>query len=71
MHYMARSMKGVKEAPFEPPPGITMVPMGSETKDGKPAVEYIYSENVGNAVQGPSALREANKPSEEVKNQIF
>jgi penicillin-binding protein 1A len=71
MHYMARSMKGVKEAPFEPPAGITLVPLGGETKDGKPAFEYIYSENVGNAALGPSALREANKPSEEVKNQIF
>ena len=71
MHYMARSMKGVKEATFEAPAGITMVPLGGETKDGKPVVEYIYSENVGNAGEGPSALREANKPSEEVKNQIF
>jgi penicillin-binding protein 1A len=71
MYYMARSMKGVKETPLEPPTGITLVPLGSETRDGKPAVEYIYSENAGNEAQGPSALREANKPSEEVKNQIF
>lgn len=72
MYYMAKSMKGVKEAPFEPPQGVVSIPLGGElTKDGKQAYEYVYAENVGNVGEGPSALREANKPSEEVKNQIF
>ena len=72
MHYMARVMKGVKETPFEPPAGIVRVPLAGENgKDGKPATEFIYAESVSNAGQGPASLREANKPSEEVKNQIF
>lgn len=71
MHYMGRVMKGIKEAPFEPPQGIAVVPIPGESKDGKPATEFVYVENVGNVGDGPAALREANKPSEEVKNQIF
>ena len=72
MNYMGRAMKGVKEASFEPPPGIVAVALGGETgKDGKPTTEFIYAESVGVAGEGPAALREANKPSEEVKNQIF
>jgi penicillin-binding protein 1A len=72
MHYMARSMKGVPEAPFDPPVGILSVPLAGESgKDGKPAFEFVYLENAGNVGEGPAALREANKPSEEVKNQIF
>jgi penicillin-binding protein 1A len=71
MHYMARSMKGVKEREYIVPEGITSVAIGGEGKDGKPLSEYVYSENIGNVGDGPAALREANKPSEEVKNQIF
>jgi penicillin-binding protein 1A len=71
MYYMGRSMKGIKESPFEPPAGVTAIALGGEGKDGKPATEFVYAENVGNVGEGPSALREANKPSEEVKNQIF
>ncbi len=71
MYYMGRSMKGIKEFPFEPPAGVTAIALGGEGKDGKPATEFVYAENVGNVGEGPSALREANKPSEEVKNQIF
>jgi penicillin-binding protein 1A len=70
MHYMARSMKGVKEREFTVPDGIASIAIG-DNKDGKPMTEFVYSENIGNAGDGPSALREANKPSEEVKNQIF
>jgi len=70
MHYMARSMKGVKEREFSVPAGIASISIG-DNKDGKPMSEYVYSENIGNAGDGPAALREANKPSEEVKNQIF
>jgi penicillin-binding protein 1A len=71
MHYMARSMKGVKESEFVPPPGVVSVAVGGEGKDGKPLSEYVYLENAGNIGEGPSALREANKPTEEVRNQIF
>ena len=70
MYYMAKALKGIKEQPFEAPARVTMVPIG-EGKDGKPLMEFIYAENVGSAGDGPGALREANKPSEEVRNQIF
>jgi penicillin-binding protein 1A len=72
MYYMQRALKGVKEKPFEPPPGVTMITLNGEfNKDGKPVSEYVYAEAAGIATEGPSALREANKPSEEVMNQIF
>jgi penicillin-binding protein 1A len=70
MHYMAKSMKGVKEREFSVPPGIATISIG-DNKDGKPMTEFVYSENIGNAGDGPAGLREANKPTEEVKNQIF
>ncbi len=72
MYYMAKALKGVKERPFEPPAGVAMVPLNGEFgKDGRQLMEFIYAENVGSVGDGPAALREANKPSEEVRNQIF
>ena len=71
MHYMKTALKGVKEEPFEPPAGVVSVALDELGKDGKPLNEFVYIENTGNISEGPSALREANKPSEEVKNQIF
>ena len=72
MNYMARTLKGVKEFPFEPPAGIVTIPLAGEfTKDGKPVTEFVYAESLSNLNDGPAGLREANKPSEEVKNQIF
>ena len=71
MHYMQRVLKGVKEKPFEPPPGVVSIALGDVGKDGKPLSEFVYAESVVNVSDGPSSLREANKPSEEVKNQIF
>ena len=72
MYYMAKVLKGVKEQPFEPPAGVELVPVGGEFgKDGKQLMEFVYAENVGNIAEGPTSLREANKPSEEVRNQIF
>lgn len=72
MHYMGKVLKGVKEKPFEPPSGVTMIPLAGEFgKDGKQLFEFVYAENAGNVGDGPAALREANKPSEEVRNQIF
>ena len=72
MNYMAKALKGAKEFPFVPPPGIVMVPLtGEMNKDGKPVMEFIYAESLSTLSEGPAGLREANKPSEEVKNQIF
>lgn len=72
MGYAAKVLKGVPEKPFEPPAGILSLPLPGELgKDGKPVFEFIYAESAGNLGEGPAALREANKPSEEVKNQIF
>jgi penicillin-binding protein 1A len=71
MHYMQRVLKGVKEKPFVPPTGVVTIALGDVGKDGKPLSEFVYAESVSNVSDGPSSLREANKPSEEVKNQIF
>jgi penicillin-binding protein 1A len=72
MSYMAKALKGAKEEPFEPPGGIVMLPLAGELgKDGKPVLEFVYAESQGNLNEGPASLREANRPSEEVKNQIF
>jgi penicillin-binding protein 1A len=70
--YAAKALKGAPEKPFEPPPGVVSLPLPGELgKDGKPLFEFVYAESAGNLGEGPAALREANKPSEEVKNQIF
>ncbi len=74
IHYMSKALKGVKEVPFLPPPGVVSVALAADaqTPDGKPSLmEYFYAENIGQHGEGPPALQEANKPSEEVKNQIF
>ena len=72
MNYIAKALKGAKEEPFEPPTGVVSVPLAGEFgKDGKPLMEFVYAESSTNLNDGPSSLREANKPSEEVKNQIF
>jgi penicillin-binding protein 1A len=72
MHYMRTALKGAKEKAFEPPSGIVAIQLAGEfNKDGKPINEFIYAESTGSMSEGPSSLREANKPSEEVKNQIF
>jgi penicillin-binding protein 1A len=72
MYYMGTALKGEKEQPFDPPPGVVSVPLANEVaKDGRQLTEYVYVESSGNLSDGPSSLREANKPSEEVKNQIF
>jgi penicillin-binding protein 1A len=72
MNYMAKALKGLKELPFEPPTGIVTVPLAGElNKEGKTVMEFVYAESISNLSEGPAGLREANKPSEEVKNQIF
>lgn len=72
MGYMAKVLKGVPEQPFEVPPGVIAVPIPGEIgKDGQPLYEFIYAETAGSINEGPAALRESNKPSEEIKNQIF
>ena len=72
MSYMAKALKGAKELPFEPPEGIVTIPLAGElNKDGQSIMEFIYSESQSSLGDGPAGLREANKPSEEVKNQIF
>ena len=72
MYYMSKVLKGVKERPLEPPAGVATVQLGGEfSKDGRPLIEFVYAENAGSVGDAPAALREANKPSEEVRNQIF
>ena len=69
-HYMGRALKGIKEKSFDVPPGVIATTIG-EGKDGKPILEYLYAESVGSVGDGPAALRETNRPTEEIKNQIF
>ncbi|HEX4858228.1 MAG TPA: penicillin-binding protein 1A [Usitatibacteraceae bacterium] len=72
MGFMSTALKGKPESPFEPPPGIVVLPLSSDTaKDGMTRMEFVYAESAGNVRDGPLALREANRPSEEIKNQIF
>ncbi len=72
IYYMQHALKGVPEAPFEPPPGVVSVALnGVMGKDGKQLYDFVYSENTNALSEGPASLREANRPSEEVKNQIF
>ncbi len=72
MYYMASALKGQKEQALEPPPGVVAVAVDNDlNKSGRPTTEYVYVESSGNLNDGPASLREVNKPSEEVKNQIF
>jgi penicillin-binding protein 1A len=72
MGYAAKVLKDMPERPFEPPAGVLAMALGGEFgKDGKPLLEFVYAESAGNLGEGPAMLREANRPSEEVRNQIF
>jgi penicillin-binding protein 1A len=72
MGYMGKVLKGRPEKPLEPPDGVVAIALPGELgKDGKQLFEFAYAESAANLGEGPAALREANRPSEEVKNQIF
>ncbi len=75
MSYMGRILKDVPETQLEPPAGIVAISIdpvtGMRDPDGRgKTVEYFYQENLPGAGE-PGAGRDAARPSEEVRNQIF
>jgi penicillin-binding protein 1A len=76
MTYMARALKGVPEAPLETPAGIVTAFIDPNTgmlePDGHSKLgEFFYAEGLPQAGDAATAAREAGKPTEEVRNQIF
>jgi penicillin-binding protein 1A len=76
MTYMSRALKGVPESDLEPPPGIVAVNInpasGMREPDGRSkTVEYFYQESQPVLGEEGAVARDASKPPEEVKNQIF
>jgi penicillin-binding protein 1A len=76
MTYMARALKGVPDAPLEPPSGIVTAFIDPVTgmlePDGHSKLgEFFYAEGLPQAGDAAAAAREAGKPTEEVRNQIF
>jgi penicillin-binding protein 1A len=76
MTYMSRALKGVPESDLEPPPGIVAVNInpasGMREPDGRSkTVEYFYQESQPGMGEDGAVARDASKPPEEVKNQIF
>jgi penicillin-binding protein 1A len=76
MGYMAKALKGVKEADFVPPEGVVAISVdaatGSRSTDGKDALkEFFYAEMLPGSAETPATGKEKPKPTEEVKNQIF
>jgi penicillin-binding protein 1A len=76
MTYMARALKGVPEAPLEVPPGIVTAFINPVTgmlePDGRSRLpEYFFAEGLPQAGDEATAARDAGKPTEDVRNQIF
>jgi penicillin-binding protein 1A len=76
MTYMSRALKGVPESDLEMPPGIVAVNInpasGMREPDGhSKTVEYFYQESQPGMGEEGAVARDASKPPEEVKNQIF
>lgn len=74
MGYMGVVLKGVPEQPFAPPDGIVTTRIDPETglpvDDGRGRVDFFYQEfQPGSGAEG--ALTGGDKPSEDVRNQIF
>ena len=76
MAYMARALKGVPEAPLEAPAGIVSAFINPATgmlePDGRSNLsEYFFAESLPQSGDEATAARNAGKPTEEVRNQIF
>jgi len=76
MAYMARALKGVPEAPLEAPAGIVSAFINPATgmlePDGRSNLsEYFFAERLPQSGDEATAARNAGKPTEEVRNQIF
>jgi penicillin-binding protein 1A len=76
MTYMSRVLKGEPEADLEPPAGIVAVNInpssGLRETDGRSkTVEFFYQESLAGMSEEGAGTRDAARPPEEVKNQIF
>jgi penicillin-binding protein 1A len=76
MSYMARALKGVAEVPLEPPPGIVTAYINPVTgmlePDGRSKLgEFFFAESLPQAGDEATAARDAGRPTEDVRNQIF
>jgi penicillin-binding protein 1A len=73
--YMAKVLKGVPETEITPPPGVVAININPATGLREPSgasktSEYFYQESLPPGDDSPFA-RDATRPPEEVKNQIF
>ena len=76
MAYMQKVLKGVPEADLDPPSGIVAVNINPVTGLREPGgasktVEYFYTETQPGTGEEGAFARDASRPPEEVKNQIF
>jgi penicillin-binding protein 1A len=76
MAYMGKVLKGEPEAELEPPPGIVAVNIDPATGFREPdghskTMEYFYQETLPGTGPEAGGARDAIRPPEEVKNQIF
>jgi penicillin-binding protein 1A len=76
MAYAARVLKGVPETEFSPPSGVVAVNINPMTGLREPSgmsrtTEYFYQESQPPVGEDSAFARDAGRPPEEVKNQIF
>jgi penicillin-binding protein 1A len=76
MTYAGRVLRGVPEADDEVPPGIVMANINPATgfrePDGRSkTIEYFYQESLPGIGEEGAVARDAARPPEEVRNQIF
>jgi penicillin-binding protein 1A len=77
IHYMSKVLKGEPESELEPPPGVVTATVNSATGVREPEgrggiLEFFYQESLaGGLGEGGGGSREAGRPPEDVKNQIF
>ena len=76
MSYAAKVLKGVPETEFTPPTGIVAVNINPSTGLREPSgmsktTEYFYQESQPPIGDDNPFARDASRPPEEVKNQIF
>ncbi|MBK7659030.1 MAG: penicillin-binding protein 1A [Betaproteobacteria bacterium] len=76
MTYASRVLKGVAEQEIETPSGVAVASInpvtGLREADGRSkTIEYFYQESLPGSGEEGAEAREAAKPPEEVRNQIF
>jgi penicillin-binding protein 1A len=76
VNYASRVLKGVPETEFTPPSGVVAVNIDPLTGLRDPGgmgrtLEYFYQESVPPVGQDSAFTRDASRPPDEVRNQIF